>query len=90
MRHYYDAYCLLKRLEVQAFIGTDAYKEHKQNHFPKADNQNIAENEAFLLSDAKTRTTYEAAYARGSALYYKGRPTFGQILTEIKASIKKL
>src|SRR6266446_2006382 len=39
MRHYYDVYCLLRRPEVQAFIGTAAYEEHKQSHFPKADNQ---------------------------------------------------
>jgi hypothetical protein len=84
MRHYYDIYRLFGRPEVQAFIGTDAYQEHKRNHFPKVDNQNIAENEAFLLSDAKTRATYETAYARGSALYYKGRPTFQEILTRSK------
>jgi hypothetical protein len=90
MRHYYDVHSLLKRPEVQAFIGTTAYNDHKRKHFPKADNQNIAENEAFLLSDKKTRATYETAYAGSSALYYKGRPTFEQILNEIKASIKKL
>jgi hypothetical protein len=28
MRHYYDVYSLLKRPEVQAFIGTEAYKAH--------------------------------------------------------------
>jgi hypothetical protein len=90
MRHYYDVHSLLKRPEVQAFIGTAAYNDHKRNHFPKADNQNIAENEAFLLSDEKTRATYEATYARSSALYYKRRPTFEQIFNEIKASIKEL
>jgi hypothetical protein len=54
MRHYYDVHSLLKRPEVQAFIGTTAYNDHKRNHFPKGDNQNIAENEAFLLSDKKS------------------------------------
>ena len=29
MRHYYDVYSLLRRPEVQAFIGTEAYKAHK-------------------------------------------------------------
>src|SRR5216684_6329056 len=29
MRHYYDVHSLLKRPEVQKFVGTDAYKEHK-------------------------------------------------------------
>ena len=31
MRHYYDVYSLLKRPEVQAFIGTDAYNAHKKS-----------------------------------------------------------
>src|SRR5579864_4553400 len=53
MRHYYDLYELLQRSEVQKFIGTEAYKQHKANRFRQADNQNIAENEAFILSDAK-------------------------------------
>jgi hypothetical protein len=83
MRHYYDVYSLLGRPEVQAFIGTKEYTEHKRNHFPKADNQNIAENEAFRLSDPETRATYAKAYAVGSALYYNGQPTFEQILKRI-------
>jgi hypothetical protein len=83
MRHYYDVFCLLKRPEIQNFIGTEAYKAHKQKRFPKADNQNIAANEAFLLSDQKTRAAYAKAYADSSALYYKDKPTFEQILNEI-------
>jgi len=51
MRHYYDVYCLLRRPEVQGFIGTDAYKAHKAKRFRAGDNPNIAENEAFVLSD---------------------------------------
>jgi hypothetical protein len=90
MRHYYDVYSLLKRPEIQSFIGTAAYKAHKRNHFPKADNQNIAENEAFLLSDSATRAAYAKAYAIGSALYYKGRPTFQEILDAIGAQGDKL
>jgi hypothetical protein len=90
MRHYYDVYNLLKRPEVNAFVGSAAYNEHKRNHFPKADNQNIASNEAFLLSDPQTRATYARAYAIGSALYYKGRPSFEQILNEIKGRADKL
>lgn len=83
MRHYYDAYELLKQPDVQNFIGTDAYKAHKQARFRQGDNQNISENDAFILSDAKTRATYADAYARSSALYYAGKPTFEQILAEI-------
>jgi hypothetical protein len=83
MRHYYDIYKLLQRPEVQAFIGTDAYKAHKEKRFPKADNQNIAQNQAFILSDPATRKLYADAYATTSALYYKGKPSFEQILAEI-------
>lgn len=83
MRHYYDVYCLLKRPEVQAFIGTAAYKAHKTKRFPKADNQNISENDAFILSEPKTRAVYAKAYADSTALYYKDKPTFDQILAEI-------
>jgi hypothetical protein len=90
MRHYYDVHSLLRRPEVQAFIGTEAYKVHKRNHFPKADNQDIAANEAFLLSDAKTRAAYAKAYTIGSALYYGDRPTFEQVLNEISTSIDRL
>lgn len=90
MRHYYDVYCLLKRKEVQAFVGTEAYKAHKKKRFPKADNQNIAQNEAFLLSDKKTRTAYAKAYEDSSALYYNDKPTFDQILSEIGTWIGRL
>ncbi len=80
MRHYYDMYELLKQPDVQKFIGTAPYRAHKQARFRQGDNQNIAENEAFLLNDAKTRATYADAYERGSALYYAGKPNFEQIL----------
>lgn len=90
MRHYYDILELLKQPEVQKFIGTDAYKAHKQARFRQGDNQNIAENEAFLLSDPKTRATFADAYERSSALYYAGKPTFDEILAEIAKSIDRL
>jgi Nucleotidyl transferase AbiEii toxin, Type IV TA system len=83
VRHYYDIYELLQQPEVQEFIGTEPYKQHKQARFRLADNQNIAENEAFILSDAKKRALYANAYDRSSALYYAGKPTFRQILDEI-------
>lgn len=84
MRHYYDVYRLLERPEVQAFVGTDAYKAHKAKRFPMADNPNIAENEAFILSDSQTRATFGKAYDKTSALYYRLKPTFEQILTRIR------
>jgi hypothetical protein len=90
MRHYYDIYELLKRPEVRKFIGTLAYKVHKQARFRKADNQNIAENQAFVLSDAKTYALYANAYDRRSALYYADKPTFEQMLDEIKKWANRL
>jgi Nucleotidyl transferase AbiEii toxin, Type IV TA system len=90
MRHYYDIYSLLRNSDVQKFVGTDAYKAHKQVRFRQGDNPNIAENEAFLLSDGKTRALYANAYERSSALYYAGKPTFEQILAEFKKWVDKL
>jgi len=83
MRHYYDVYSLLQRPEVQAFVGTDEYKAHKARRFRRADNPNIAQNEAFILSDAATRKSYEQAFAETSALYYGNKPTMAQIIEKI-------
>ena len=83
MRHYYDVYRLLQQPSVQAFIGTPEYLKHKDEHFPRADNKNIRENPAFLLTDEKTRALYESAYEAGSALYYQGKPSFREILATL-------
>ena len=90
LRHYYDVYCLLKNADVQAFIGSADYKAHKQRRFPKADNQNLSENEAFLLSDPKVRAAYAYAYARTPSLYYKGRPSFDDLLATIQTRLPDL
>jgi hypothetical protein len=90
MRHYYDIYELLKQPEVQKFIGTADYTAHKQARFRHRDNQNIATNQAFILSDPKTRSQYAQAYENSSALYYGDNPTFEQILSEIKKRIEVL
>ena len=83
MRHYYDIYSLLRHPDVQAFIGTQAYRAHKAKRFRQGDNPNIAENEAFILSDPATRESYAKAYAESTALYYGAKPTFEEILAEI-------
>ena len=90
MRHYYDIYCLLADESVQAFIGTDAYHAHKQLRFPAADEKNISENAAFVLSDPAVRATYEAAYASTSALYYNGQPQFSDLLARIQENAARL
>jgi nucleotidyltransferase AbiEii toxin of type IV toxin-antitoxin system len=90
LRHYYDIYSLIERPEVQAFIGTDEYVEHKNRRFRSLDNKNIVENQAFILSDAETRKTYTETYAKTSALYYGRKPTFDQILERISGWIDRL
>ena len=90
LRHYYDIYSLLERAEVQAFIGTGEYVEHKNRQFRSLDNKNIAKNQAFILSDAETRKTYAKTYAKTSALYYGRKPTFDQILERISGWIDRL
>jgi hypothetical protein len=90
MRHYYDVYKLLRRKEVQDFIGTEEYKQHKQQRFRQGDNQNITENEAFILSGAEIRALYAEAYERSSALYYADKPSFQQILDEISIWAKQM
>ncbi|MBX9829772.1 MAG: hypothetical protein K2Y27_32860 [Xanthobacteraceae bacterium] len=57
---------------------------------PRADNPNIAENQAFVLSDAAIRRDYEKAYVVTSALYYRGKPTFAEILAELATWAKRL
>jgi hypothetical protein len=83
MRHYYDIYSLLQRPEVQTFIGTEAYEAHKADRFRSGDNPNIAQNEAFILSDPQTRAVYAKAYSDSKGLYYGDVPTFERILEEI-------
>ncbi len=90
MRHYYDVYCLLGDGTVRAFIGTDAYKQHKDDRFPAADNKDIASNEAFSLNDETVRKLYADAYASTSALYYNDQPPFADLLARIKEFASKL
>jgi hypothetical protein len=89
-RHYYDVHALLQRPDVQQFIVTQAYIDHKARRFRRDDNQNIAQNEAFLLSDPKTRALYTKAYEASSSLYYKDKPTFEQILDKLSTWASKL
>jgi hypothetical protein len=90
MRHYYDVFSLLQRPEVQAFVGTPDYQTHKAKRFRTGDNPNITENRAFTLRDPATRALYERAYAGTTSLYYKTKPSFGQILEEIARWAERL
>lgn len=90
MRHYYDVYSLIQRLEVRAFVGTDEYKAHKTKRFRQSDDPDLTKNQAFILSDATTRETYARAYAASAALYYGDTPTFDQILETLEPWLTEL
>ncbi len=91
MRQYYDVYCLLGDKNVQKFIGTAEYKEHKVKRFPKADLEIlIKENEAFLLSEKKIRADFTERYKTTAALYYQGQPLFDELIKRIALYIHKL
>ena len=90
MRHYYDVYCLLEVPEVLSFIGTKEYEQHKIRRFRSSDNRNIAENEAFKVSDAQTREIYKQSYFNTRTLYYQNQPEFDTILERIQKMAAKL
>jgi hypothetical protein len=65
-------------------------RTHKAKRFRGGDNPSIAQNEAFILNDAETRKTYEEAFRASGALYYGAKPSFDQVLGEIKKWIDQL
>ena len=90
LRHYYDISQLLDHPEVIAFIGTPEYRARKERRFRTGDNLNIAENEAFLLSDPATRKQYALAYQATASLYFNVQIPFEVILGGIQAHIDRL
>ncbi|BCO30080.1 hypothetical protein TspCOW1_01830 [Thiohalobacter sp. COW1] len=90
LRHYYDISQLLDHPDVAAFIGTPEYHARKEQRFRQDDNLIIAENEAFLLSDAATREQYTLAYQATAPLYFGGQPPFGAILAKIRDAMDRL
>lgn len=84
LRHYYDVYCLLELPEVQEFMRTPAYQERKVQRFRSGDELVIAKNSAFILSDSVQRDLFAQEYQKSSALYYKGQPSFDQVLGRIR------
>jgi hypothetical protein len=90
MRHYYDLAQLLDHPDVQQFIGTPKYHARKEARFRKGDNLNIAENDAFLITDSDIRKHYEEAFQTTRSLYYGNQPTFEEILVKIQTYTKNL
>ena len=91
MRHYYDVYCLLLNDQVQAYIGTTPYNEHKKRRFPAVDLQTpLSEHEALIMSDASKRSLYQKEYERRASLYYQGQPPFDVVLGVIQQNLPRL
>lgn len=82
LRHYYDVYCLLGIESVKSFIGTEAYRAHKQKRF-RSEEKDITKNPAFSLKNEDTFVEYARAYERTKSLYYKERPSLRSILERI-------
>ncbi len=56
----------------------------KKKRFRSADNPNLTENEAFLLSDETTRAEYRRSYEATRDLYIGGQPSFDEIMNKIQ------
>jgi len=91
MRQYYDVYRLLQRNDIQQFITTQTYLEHKRDWFPEVDlDVPLSQKEAFLLSNKEIRQDFKNRYTGTSGLYYQGQPDFDEILKYIQINLNKL
>lgn len=91
LRQYYDVYCLLSNEEVQNFIGTPEYHDHKMARFPKADLKvPISQNEAYHLSNPALRARFRNRYLKTASLYYEGQPDFTALLDTINSFLSRL
>lgn len=91
MRQYYDIYCLLHDKNVQSFIGTDEYRAHKEVRFRgKEKGLVIAESNAFTLSEPALREKFKKRYRATATLYYKGQPSFDDVLATITEYLQRL
>lgn len=87
LRHYYDVYCLLALEEIQTFMRQPAYPLRKSQRFRSGDELVIARNPAFTLEDPKLRERFAKEFKKTSSLYYKGQPSFDQMLARIEQHI---
>lgn len=88
MRQYYDVYSLLQCSEVQQFIGTAEYFNHKDARFRGTDKSiPLSEHPALLLPDNTIRKAFESRYKSSSKLYYRNQPDFESVLAGIREFI---
>jgi hypothetical protein len=85
LRQYYDVYCLLGNDEIQSFIGSEEYNQHKKNRIKGADKEiPLSEHPALNLSNSEIKTSFKERYQSTSKLYYQGQPDFEEVLTRIR------
>ncbi len=89
-RHYYDVYQLLGEKRVQDFIGTQAYVKHKADRFGRADERDLARNAAFSMPDLEIRDRFADRLGRSSGLYFRGQPSFAEIIERIQSFAGRL
>ena len=91
MRQYYDIYCLLGDSEIQEFIGSREYFNHKANRIKGEDGLFALHNHpALLLNNSEIRTSFRNRYVSTSKLYYNGQPDFEEILDRIAQFLPRL
>lgn len=90
MRHYYDVYQILQLDRVKKFIGSEDYLAHKKKRFRTKDEPDLTKNQAFIISDAKTKQLYVDAFAKTKNLYFKGQPHFDAFLLEFSKWLARL
>lgn len=89
LRHYYDIYCLLQLREVQDFIGTPEYENHKVERFG-GDDHKIINSGAFKLTGVNEFQLFQAEYMKTQALYYQGQTSLKEILSLISQYVERL
>lgn len=89
IRHYYDLFQLLERNDVQAYIGTADYEAYKKERFG-TDDTKISNGDALKLSNERDRALFEKEYGRTESLYFRGRPTLGEILRQFAEYLERL
>lgn len=89
LRHYYDIYQLIQREDVRSFIGTKEYSDFKKERFG-GDDLVIKNSDAFTLKEKEDFSLFEKEFERSIGLYYKGRPSFSEILQEIQKDLERL
>jgi hypothetical protein len=91
MRHYYDVYCLLKMPDVQEFLETPGYKKRKNERFPKIDNpEQLQSNPAYSLENKADFELFKSGFESTKNLYYKGQPSFDELIIQITKFRNKL